>query len=241
MRPIRLAVHLAMVQGNPREAILGISVGCLLLVLAIGGPLVAVRQSKLAVREAAARQQADEESQRARTVYREAAAQYTKAFELLEELVASTPKDSGHRRKLAAIYNELAWFLVVSPDLKLRDPPHAVQLAEMAVQQTGSDATCWRTLGAAQYRMERWKECIDALEKSRSLTAEPAPCELLFMAMAHGNSGRTMRLGRATRSMPPRQDIRASPMTRCGSWIARPAPCWESRNPYGDNRDPRSP
>ncbi len=143
----------------------------------------------MAVREAAARQQADEESQRARTVYREAAAQYTKAFELLEELVASTPKDSGHRRKLAAIYNELAWFLVVSPDLKLRDPPHAVQLAEMAVQQTGSDATCWRTLGAAQYRMERWKECIDALEKSRSLTAEPAPCELLFMAMAHRQLG----------------------------------------------------
>ena len=170
---------------NRALAILGASVLCLLVFLAVGGNLAAARQSLLASREAAARQRADEESRRVRTVYGEATAHYTKAFDLLEDLVAQTPVDSESRRRLATLYDDLAWFLATSPDPQLRDPPHALELAQMAVKQTPDSARCWRTLGAAQYRLGHWSECLDALDKSRALGMEPGGSGLLFAAMAH--------------------------------------------------------
>jgi tetratricopeptide (TPR) repeat protein len=169
---------------NPTLAALIASIVCLLVILAVGGSIVAVRQSQLASREAAARELADDESRRVRTVYREATGHYTRAFDLLESLIAPTPKNSDYRRQLAMVYDSLAWFLATSPDPQLRDPAHAVELARLAVRQTPESARCWRTLGAALYRMRLWAESLDALEKSRTLGLDRGDAGQLFMAMA---------------------------------------------------------
>jgi hypothetical protein len=189
-RPITLAGGVwRWCRRNPTEAILGAAAASLLLVLAIGGPLVAMNQSHMARDEAAARQRADEEAGRVRTIYRQGTAYYTRAFELMESLVAATPPNSEHRRQLADIYNEVSWFLVVSQDPQLRDPANALTLAKMAVQQAPNVAQYWRTLGGAEYRMQHWPEAIEAIKKSHSLAANPTGTGLLFLTMAQWQHG----------------------------------------------------
>ncbi|MGC8641562.1 MAG: protein kinase domain-containing protein [Isosphaeraceae bacterium] len=174
---------------NPVMSLLLAALGGVLMILAIGGPLVARRQAILARNEAAARRLADEEAQRARTVYREAAAHYAKAYDLMEDLLAGTPANSPQRRRFATMSCDIAWFLATSADPQLRDPPHAVALAEMALRHAPDSAFCWRTLGAARYRMGDWSGCLEALRKSRELGQDPAGTDLVFNAMAHEQLG----------------------------------------------------
>jgi tetratricopeptide (TPR) repeat protein len=175
---------------NPALSLLGGSLGGVLLLLSIGGPLVARRQAILAADETAARRQANEESRRTRILYQEASTHYTKAYELLEDLIKATPADSARRLQFATISCELAWFLATSPDPQLRDPAHAVTLAEMALRQQPSSAPCWRALGAARYRTGDWHGALEALRRARSLAPDPAGTDLLFLAMTYARLGR---------------------------------------------------
>lgn len=189
-RPVSLAGRIwRRGRRNPTEALLVASVSGLVLVLAVGGPLVAMRQLRLAQAEAAARQRADDEAQRVRTIYHAATIHYAKAFELLEALTAPLSDDSPHRQELAEVYSDLSWFLSIAPDTQLRDPSHALDLAEMAVRQWPSDARHWRNLGAAHYRMQHWSEALAALTKSRTFATEPDGSEMLFRAMSHWQLG----------------------------------------------------
>ena len=174
---------------KPKEAVLVASLVGLLLLLAIGGPLVAMRQARLAAAEALARKQADQEARRQRVVYATAEKHYTKAIELLEGLIAPSPKDSASRREAAAIYNELAWVLATDADAQLRDPAHAVELASMAVGHAPESPEGWRTLGVARYRMGKWAASVEALDRCLTLQEEPAGPELVFLAMAHWQLG----------------------------------------------------
>ncbi len=60
-----------------------------------------------------------------------------------------------HRQKLAAVYNDLAWFLVTSPDPQLWDPPHALELAKMALRQTPECGRLLANAGRRQLPNER--------------------------------------------------------------------------------------
>jgi serine/threonine protein kinase len=173
---------------KPAEAALSASLVGLLLVLAIGGPIVAVKQSALAFKERQSREQANAEARRRNLIFRKAEQHYAKAFDLLEHLIAESPEDSQDRLELAEVYSELAWFLATCPDPKLRDP-RAIDLAEMAVRQTADSAFCQRTLGVAQYRAGKWQECIQSLEKSLSLDSNRGGPALAFLAMAHWRLG----------------------------------------------------
>ena len=174
---------------NPTVATLGSVVGALLLLLAVGGPLLAIKQSRLAAREAQARQEADAEARRVSLVYRTAEQHYRQAFELLESLVEKVPDSSRYHQPLAKVYNDLAWFLATCPDPKLRDPQHAVELAQMAVRRTPLAPGCWSTLGISLYRTGKWAPCIEALRKSQTLASNESGTDWLFLAMAFRQLG----------------------------------------------------
>jgi len=168
---------------------LAVSIGILLLVLAIGGPIVAAKESHAKRMEIAARMRADEEAERVRLLYRKAEEHTTNAIELLESMLSEMPNDASYRVRVADIYSDLAWFLTTSPDLRLRDPLHAEELAAMAVARAPDSVVCWRTLGAAHYRNGRWSDSIDAMEKCNRLNADSGGPEWAFAAMAYSELG----------------------------------------------------
>ncbi|MFV2066713.1 MAG: protein kinase [Pirellulales bacterium] len=169
---------------KPAAAGLVAAVAGLLLLLAVGGPLVAMQQVRLAEQEAEARELTREEAGRLAFIQRNLVAHYGDVFELLEKMVADVPTRSAYREKLADIHNDLAWFLATCPDPKLRDPVHAVQLAEMAVRRGADVARFWRTLGVAHYRRGDWQECVHAIEKGILVGSDRTATDCFFFAMA---------------------------------------------------------
>lgn len=101
------------------------------------------------------------------------------------------------RMGLAMPLNNLAWFLANTPDERLRDPVHGVQLASQAVKQAPDCATYLNTLGVAHYRHGDWKATLAALEKATQLNQQKRDAAALsldgvnffFLAMAHQQLG----------------------------------------------------
>jgi tetratricopeptide (TPR) repeat protein len=85
----------------------------------------------------------------------------------------------------AGAHNEAAWLLATCPDLKLRDPRRAVELARKAVQLAPHEGNYWNTLGAAHYRAGDWQPAIDALNKSRELRHGGDALDWVYLAMAY--------------------------------------------------------
>jgi tetratricopeptide (TPR) repeat protein len=88
-------------------------------------------------------------------------------------------------RASARLHNAMAWLLATCPDVKLRDPVRAVNLATRAAQLAPKVATSWTTLGAAHYRAGDWKAAVAALDQSMALRRGPDAITWLFLAMAH--------------------------------------------------------
>jgi tetratricopeptide (TPR) repeat protein len=84
--------------------------------------------------------------------------------------------------------NNLAWYLVSCPDLRLRNPAEAVQLAHKAVELAPTNGSFWNTLGVALCRAGDPKAAVVALAKSTELRGENA-CDSLFQALAHWQLG----------------------------------------------------
>jgi serine/threonine protein kinase/tetratricopeptide (TPR) repeat protein len=82
----------------------------------------------------------------------------------------------------------LAWWLATCPDLKVRDPARAVELALRAVELEPKDDGNWFNLGVAHYRAGNWKASIAALEKSVELSNDE-PFSYFPLAMAHWKLG----------------------------------------------------
>jgi tetratricopeptide (TPR) repeat protein len=102
----------------------------------------------------------------------------------------------GHYEKLRAnsfehpaVNNELAWLLATSPEPRLRNPAHAVELAKKAVGAWPESATYRNTLGVAHYRNGDDKAAVAELEKARSLRAGGDGFDWFFLAMAHWRLG----------------------------------------------------
>jgi tetratricopeptide (TPR) repeat protein len=86
-------------------------------------------------------------------------------------------------------YNALAFLLATCPDVKLRDPARAVELAKKAVQLAPQDAFSWNSLGVAQYRAGQYEAAILALDRCLKLNRGVDATQLFFLAMAHGKLG----------------------------------------------------
>jgi serine/threonine protein kinase/Flp pilus assembly protein TadD len=119
---------------------------------------------------------------------------YVEALTLCEEAVARAKVKLGpdHRQTLWGM-NKLAWFLATIPDLKLRDPPRALELAKKIVEASPKEADFWATYGVARYRTGDWKGAVETLQKAIGLR-RPDDVFLptdhsFFLAMAHWRLG----------------------------------------------------
>ncbi len=70
---------------------------------------------------------------------------------------------------LAPPYEELAVLLCLVPDIRLRDPSRAAEVAAKAVQLDPVAYQGRRALGLAQFRGGQWQASLDSLENSRKL------------------------------------------------------------------------
>jgi tetratricopeptide (TPR) repeat protein len=102
--------------------------------------------------------------------YDKAVANYSKAVEL-------DPKDAG-------AHNDLAWLLATCPDVKLRDPKRAVELAKKAVQLVPKEANAWGTLGTAHYRAGDWKAAVAACRKAMEVKKGGDAYDWFILALA---------------------------------------------------------
>jgi serine/threonine protein kinase/tetratricopeptide (TPR) repeat protein len=91
--------------------------------------------------------------------------------------------------------NILAWILATTPDLKLRNPPRACELAKQAVASSNQDTDTSKylgTYGIARYRTGDWKGAAESLEKSIRLSKPEDPTNAnqgFVLAMAHWHLG----------------------------------------------------
>jgi WD40 repeat protein/Tfp pilus assembly protein PilF len=102
--------------------------------------------------------------------------------------------------------NSLAWLYATAPP-PYRKPGEALSLALTAVRQN-ADHDRLNTLGAVYYRLERWHDAIDALNKALKLALNRAkPWDLFFLAMCHHRLGHGAE---ASRSYEEAMSVRAS-------------------------------
>jgi uncharacterized protein HemY len=111
----------------------------------------------------------------------DAAQEYAQAVAEYERLVQDHPESPGNAR-------DLAWLLAMCSRPELRDPGRAVTLARRATTLAPEGGDCWRALGAALCRSEKWSEAIEALNKSVALRAADGRV-LLLLALAHAKLG----------------------------------------------------
>jgi hypothetical protein len=85
--------------------------------------------------------------------------------------------------------NSQAWRLVVGP-VDQRNPAHALQLVQEALEQQPGNSHLLNTLGVVQYRRGQCAEAVKALEKSLAADrAQSIGSGLFFLAMCHGKLG----------------------------------------------------
>ena len=85
--------------------------------------------------------------------------------------------------------HNIAWQLASSPNLAMRDPAHAVELARKTLELSPRPGLAWNTLGVARYRVGRWSDAVDALKESMRLRSGGDPYDWLFLAMARRQLG----------------------------------------------------
>lgn len=190
-RPITVATRVwRWCRRNPLLAAMIVVLGCLLISLAVVGPLVAIQQRNLARRHDQARDRAEREQQRGELIYTTAEEYYRRAIELLEKTVSLTPEDSPQRRELAQIYNDLAWALATYPDLELQVAENGIDLARMAIGHAPDEPEYHQTLGLALYRAGKWREAVSPLEDAYRLAGDRRlPLTPLLLAMSHAQLG----------------------------------------------------
>jgi tetratricopeptide (TPR) repeat protein len=110
--------------------------------------------------------------------YELALADYQKALDL-------APKD-------AVICNNLAWFYVAAPE-QFRNPQAGERLVRKAVALDPRNWLYLNTLGVALYRLDKWQEAVDALEKSVEASTRTAGSgtawDWYFLAMSYHRLG----------------------------------------------------
>jgi serine/threonine-protein kinase len=93
------------------------------------------------------------------------------------------------RLRYAPAHSSLAWLLATCADPKFRKPHEALALAERAAKLAPKDSFCWRTLGAARYRVGDCRGALVALEKAAQARKGGDSWDLFFLAMTHWQLG----------------------------------------------------
>jgi tetratricopeptide (TPR) repeat protein len=120
---------------------------------------------------------------------------YLELVELLWQLGRQSEAAEPYRKLLeidsedAGINNNRAWFLVTTPEPRLRDPSLAVRLAQKAVSAKPKSGNCRNTLGVALYRRGDDKAAIAELEEAMRLRAGGDSSDWFILALAHWRLG----------------------------------------------------
>jgi tetratricopeptide (TPR) repeat protein len=118
---------------------------------------------------------------------------YADALPLFEETLARQSVKLGPNHPLTlGNMNNLAWHLATASNMKWRNPPRALELAQKAAHSSPQSPTYWGTLGTARYQTGDWKGAIADLEKVIGLRTADDPSnayEGFFLAMSHWQLG----------------------------------------------------
>jgi serine/threonine protein kinase/tetratricopeptide (TPR) repeat protein len=121
---------------------------------------------------------------------------YAEALKLSEEALQLKRAHLGanHPETFGGM-NLLAWILATAPDLKLRNPPRACELAKQAVEssnQHGDTSRYLGTYGIARYRTGDRQGAVESLEKSIGMSKPEDPTNAnqgFFLAISHWQLG----------------------------------------------------
>lgn len=86
--------------------------------------------------------------------------------------------------------NNIAWYLVTTPDVSSRNPAKAVEFAELVVANSPDVWACWNTLAVARYRNGDWKGAEAAFRRSIELFGEVQAFDGFGLAMTLWRLGR---------------------------------------------------
>lgn len=93
----------------------------------------------------------------------------------------------------------LAWWLSNSPEVELRRPAEAVELAARGTRAEPKSRGHWQTLGMAQVRAGQLGEAVQSLERARALSSGGGAEEFLFLALAYSGQGERTKAEQAYR------------------------------------------
>ena len=110
-------------------------------------------------------------------IYRSTRA-YEKAIVELKAAVRLEPKNVTALRRLAYV-------LANCPDVRLREPAQALEMANQAVKLAPRDWSSWMVLGSVRFRMRDWPGALAALEKTNELEKAENPYLWIFLAMTY--------------------------------------------------------
>jgi eukaryotic-like serine/threonine-protein kinase len=111
----------------------------------------------------------------------EARAAFERAMKLWRELTSSAGESESFYR--------FAWFLVMCPDVQLRDAGRALELARYALEKSPRNPTYLNALGGAYYRQADWPMCISSLRQAMEQRREGNAYDWFFLAMAQWQTG----------------------------------------------------
>jgi tetratricopeptide (TPR) repeat protein len=89
-----------------------------------------------------------------------------------------------HQTERYTLHDHTGRLLATCPDTEFRDPRQAVASAKKAVELAPQVGSCWTTLGIAHYRIGRWQESVEALQKAGELRAGGDSFDWFWVAMA---------------------------------------------------------
>jgi tetratricopeptide (TPR) repeat protein len=110
-----------------------------------------------------------------------AALEFTRAIKQFRYALRLAPEDYG-------ALEHAAWFSVICPDVRLRNPAEAVECARKSVERKSDSGIGWSTLGAAHYRAGDYPAALAALEHSVRIHGSDS-LNWFFLAMTHERLG----------------------------------------------------
>lgn len=100
-----------------------------------------------------------------------------------EQAISCFEKGLSHRPDDLEIAIQLAWLLVSCPELKLRNPSRALELAQAGIATPSPPKMARKVLGVAFYRTGQWKSAVNELERYVQETSDVTAAGY-FLAMA---------------------------------------------------------
>ncbi|WP_076345429.1 protein kinase domain-containing protein [Paludisphaera borealis] len=120
----------------------------------------------------------------------EAEATFRRALAVAEAMIADTAvAQPCFTTALVGPLNDLAWALVLTPDVNTSDAEAAARLIRHATEWEPRIAGFWNTLGVAQYRLGHDASAAAAFQKSMDLNNGGDPADWLFLAALDHRTG----------------------------------------------------